>query len=82
MTSRDFCFWLQGYLELTAEGMADHDVQLNADQVSSIRRHLSLVFVHEIDPSAGSEKVQEALNEIHKHPQFDKKKNPDGMMRC
>lgn len=48
MTSRDFCYWLQGALELfgTAQG-------LTPEQLALIQKHLALVFVHEIDPSAG-----------------------------
>lgn len=60
MQSRDFCFWLQGYFELVGKGNA-----LSAQQAELIRRHLALVFKHEIDPSFGSEEHQEELNEIH-----------------
>lgn len=49
MTSRDFCFWLQGYLELT------DSKKLSVSQTEIIQRHLSMVFVHEIDPSAGKD---------------------------
>lgn len=45
MTSRDFCFWLQGFFEVN--GQSD----LSPAQVDVIRRHLNLVFKHEIDPS-------------------------------
>lgn len=45
MTSRDFCFWLQGHFEIS------NNKELNAHQTDMIRRHLSLVFLHEIDPS-------------------------------
>ena len=59
MTSRDFCYWLQGYFEIG--GPAD----LSVEQAEIIRKHLGLVFVHEIDPSAGPPKEQSKLNEIH-----------------
>lgn len=61
MTSRDFCYWLQGFIELQAQrGKA---VSLDSTQVMVVAKHLSLVFTHEIDPSFG--KDNETLNAIH-----------------
>jgi hypothetical protein len=48
MTSRDFCYWLQGYFEICP------NKSLNAHQVEIIKKHLAMVFVHEIDPSFGA----------------------------
>lgn len=62
MTSRDFCFWLQGYMEITN---VDERPALSTKQVEVVQKHLALVFKHEIDPSAGDEKHQVALNAIH-----------------
>lgn len=62
MTSRDFAYWLQGYFEL---GDAPSDT-LNASQVATIRKHLALVFVHEIDPGAGPPAHQAILDAIHR----------------
>ena len=45
MTSRDFCYWLQGFFELTETG------PLSLVQCAVIKNHLALVFKHEIDPS-------------------------------
>ena len=45
MTSRDFAFWLQGYFEVA------NPQQLTAVELTLIKRHLNLVFKHEIDPS-------------------------------
>ncbi|HEX4197446.1 MAG TPA: hypothetical protein VHZ26_08390 [Caulobacteraceae bacterium] len=45
MQSRDFCFWLQGFFELSGEGDA-----ISAGQAAMIRRHLDMVFAHEIAP--------------------------------
>ncbi len=59
MTSRDFVYWLQGYFEISKE------TQLDEHQVDLIKRHLGMVFIHEIDPSYGGKDVQEKLNEIH-----------------
>lgn len=59
MTSRDFCYWLQGMFELGTPRSID-EVRTEA-----IRQHLALVFKHEIDPSAGPPKHQAELNAIH-----------------
>jgi hypothetical protein len=64
MKSRDFCFWLQGYFELTGIG------ELSGYQVEIVKKHLSLVFKHEIDPAAGNSKIQSELDKIH---------NPSGL---
>ena len=63
MTSRDFVYWLQGYFEIL-----DCDLPMTAEQVSRIRRHLALVFAHEIDPSFGDAEHQRKLQEIHDKP--------------
>ena len=47
MTSRDFCYWLQGFFEIASVNVEN----LNETQVKQIRAHLALVFRHEIDPS-------------------------------
>lgn len=59
MTSRDFCYWLQGCLEIAGPAT------LNTEQIALVQKHLNLVFKHEIDPSFGDQKKQDALNEIH-----------------
>jgi hypothetical protein len=74
MTSRDFCFWLQGLFELT------DPPHLDARQTALIRQHLALVFRHEIDPAMGDEKHQAELNKIHGQGSSI---NPHGVvMRC
>jgi hypothetical protein len=60
MTSRDFCYWLQGYFEVSQCN------QIHPHQVESIQKHLNLVFTHEIDPSMGDAEHQAKLNKIHK----------------
>lgn len=93
MNSRDFCFWLQGYFEIHGNRpVAEPDslYGLNDEQVMMIRRHLDLVFKHEIDPSMGDKKHQEALNNLHKKTDdFNKKHITDsnhaaitGVLRC
>jgi hypothetical protein len=70
MTERDFCYWLQGYLEL-----AGTDAALTPERVECVRRHLSMVFEHAIDPSYGDKKKQDTLSHLH---------NSDGktLIRC
>jgi hypothetical protein len=62
MTSRDFCYWLQGFLELNTP---DDIKPVSKEQVQCIQKHLALVFTHEIDPSHGDEEAQKKLNAIH-----------------
>ncbi len=59
MTSRDFCYWLQGYFEMT------DPTGLTLAQTDVVRKHLALVFKHEIDPSAGPLSHQTQLNQTH-----------------
>ena len=60
MTSRDFCYWLQGAFEITGTQ------ELNKEQIQVIKNHLNLVFYHEIDPSFGDDQdKQEEMNQIH-----------------
>jgi hypothetical protein len=59
MKSVEFCYWLQGLFEL------QNPKKLNAEQTDLIRRHLNMVFKHEIDPSYGDASVQNILNELH-----------------
>jgi hypothetical protein len=65
MTSRDFCFWLQGYLEIEQADKSKGAAALSYLQVECIQKHLALVFKQEIDPSAGSAKIQKELNHMH-----------------
>lgn len=60
MRSRDFAFWLQGFFEI------DGSNSLSETQVNVIKNHLSLVFIHEIDPSMGPKEHQNVLNAAHK----------------
>ena len=65
MQSRDFVYWLQGYLEITKAGRLGRN--LDALQVECIEKHLNMVFIHEIDPSFPAEQ-QEALDKAHNPP--------------
>lgn len=64
MTSRDFCYWLQGYFELQPNAPRETHA-LKPEQVMLIKAHLNMVFEHEIDPSMGDEKHQDALDFLH-----------------
>lgn len=70
MTSRDFSFWLQGFFEITGTNKVDEE------QIKIIKRHLNLVFKHDIDPSMGGFEHQIELNNIHGG------NNGDELMRC
>jgi len=71
MTSRDFCYWLQGYFEIDGG-----NAPISAEQSKIIQKHLGLVFMHEIDPSMGSPEHQNKLNIGHG---YDEEGNPN---RC
>lgn len=58
MTSRDFVYWLQGFFEL------ENPEQLTPTQIDLVRRHLNMVFIHEIDPSFPAHQ-QDALDKAH-----------------
>lgn len=76
MTSRDFAYWLQGFFEV-----ADAKT-ITAEQTKTIKKHLALVFKHEIDPSMGNEEHQAELNQIHKPKPGNFPHNDDTIYRC
>ena len=66
MTSRDFCYWLQGYFEISS---MQGEIKISDSQARIIQAHLNLVFKHEIDPENfknKSEKDIKDYEEIHK----------------
>jgi len=76
MTSRDFCFWLQGKLE------GREITDLTDSELNLIPAHLSLAFVHDIDPSMGDEEQQAKLNAIHNRPEPHGNAPDETLMRC
>ena len=58
MTPQAFCYFLQGFFELS-EGSS-----LSVTQVGIIRKKLSSVFQHVIDPSF-PEEIQQPLTDAH-----------------
>jgi hypothetical protein len=59
VTSRDFCYWLQGFFEL--RGQED----MSSEQVQCVAKHLAMVFKHEIDPSLGTPEHIDELQKLH-----------------
>lgn len=74
MTSRDFCYWLMGSMELKASTNPSESPSFSSEEYKCIKAHLNLVFKHEIDPSMGPKEHQTVLNQIHNDP------NP--LIRC
>jgi hypothetical protein len=68
VTSRDFCFWLKGFFEI-----ANREGGLSPNETATIKRHLALVFKHEIDPSidGGDPKKKAEADAIHNPPSFE-----------
>jgi hypothetical protein len=64
MKASEFCYWLQGYFEIS-NAEATPGKGLTHEQVEMIERHLALVFIHDIDPKAGDAKQQAVLQNIH-----------------
>lgn len=81
MKATEFCYWLQGMFELT-------DVtELHAKQTDLIKRHLQMVFVHDIDKRVSPIEAAK-LNQIH-NPGYgeiinamEEKPQFVGVMRC
>lgn len=49
MLARDFCYWLQGYFEITNSSSGKLPLEgMTAEEVSVVSNHLNLVFVHDI----------------------------------
>lgn len=84
MKAVEFVFWLQGYFEIAEKGT--EPAGLTYKQIDCIKKHLALVFKHEIDPSAGPPAHQQELNDIHNPPPAAPTKvrpqPPDPVYRC
>jgi hypothetical protein len=70
MNSIDFCFWLQGYFEISGA------TEISEAQTKIVKEHLNLVFKHEIDPVREKQTSTPAhvLNKVHN--------GNDPLMRC
>jgi len=58
MKASEFCYWLQGLYELGKPN------SLTEEQTAMIKRHLDMVFIHDIDPSYPKSQ-QKDLNKAH-----------------
>jgi CRISPR/Cas system type I-B associated protein Csh2 (Cas7 group RAMP superfamily) len=78
--SRDFVYWLQGYFVYWLQGYIELAPSngLSTEQVETIKKHLAMVFVHEIDPSFPPSQ-QQPLNTAH-NPSGGK--SSDILYRC
>lgn len=84
MRARDFAFWLQGFFEVANPNT------IGSKETEMIKKHLALVFKHEIDPEMGDEQHQSELNSIHNSITLTPSKlkpihgqpNDGGVMRC
>lgn len=61
MTPQNFCYWLQGFFEISGTTATT----LNQEQIKMIKSHLRLVFRDSIDPSMGDQQHQDVLNSLH-----------------
>ena len=63
MQASEFCYWLQGYFELSGG-----EETISKEQAKAIKRHLDLVFVHDLDPKQVAEKLQQIHDGTGKNP--------------
>lgn len=75
MKPDQFCYWLQGFFELS-----DEDT-INEVQIDAIKRHLNLVFVHSLDPESESETSATKWDLQHAHDGNDVH-NKETLYRC
>jgi hypothetical protein len=57
MKASEFCYWLQGYFEISGSSPQEPGA-LNSQQSATIQRHLALVFKHDLDPQQGTPEHQ------------------------
>jgi hypothetical protein len=79
--SRDFCYWLQGFIELNEAANKSGEAP-NPRQWELVKAHLTLVFKHEIDPEAGCVDKQKELNDIHSGKPASPLIDPTALVRC
>jgi len=59
MKADNFCYWLQGFMELT------DPKTISEEQLDDIKAHLRIAFKYDIDLRYGDEAHQAKLSEIH-----------------
>lgn len=67
MKSRDFCYWLQGFFELSEID------SLSVEQVSIVARHLAMVVVHEGDRRMSFCHWLDGVLSMHEKSRLDEK---------
>lgn len=77
MSEREFCYWLQGFIEIAEAG--GQLSNLTVAQTDTIKKHLAMVFVHAIDPTYPNGKK---LDAIHTPPDPTLKLDKTKIMRC
>jgi hypothetical protein len=79
MKAENFCYWLNGFFEL----QQDKTVGITAEQAACIKRHLNMVFMHEIDPSLGTPEYRQELAREHDAPSPSPSRPPgNGRIMC
>lgn len=65
MTPENFCYWLQGYFEISNFDSLDESLAiLNADQVKEIRNHLNLVL-NKVTPKVSFTSNTSSINNLY-----------------
>lgn len=59
MKADNFCYWLQGFMELGSPDI------VTEEQLSDIKAHLRIVFKYDIDLSYGNKTHQQLLSSLH-----------------
>lgn len=62
MTPINFCYWLQGFFEISGES------NITKEQGEMIKRHLALVFKHEIDAPDPTGELQQIHDGTGQNP--------------
>ncbi len=68
MTSQAFCYWLMGFIEVTEAEECDRPkapLSLSSARLACVKKHLSLVFAHELDKAGVPAAQQDTLNHLH-----------------
>lgn len=60
MKAHEFCFWLQGHFEL-----GDTSGGLSSEKLEVVKRHLAMVFAHDIDKRDVMPQEAAQLGQIH-----------------
>ena len=68
MKADNFCYWLQGLMEL------EDPKTITEEQLNDIKAHLRITFKYDIDKRYGDDKHQEVLSRLH-NPESETKIN-------